>query len=94
MGVELEVIEKRGSFYNYGDLRLAQGRENAKAFLAENLEIAQEIESQIRAEFDLAPLSDVKMPDEEVLDETDEETSGELDGEEIDEPVAILELED
>jgi recombination protein RecA len=54
LGVDLDVIEKRGSFYNYGDQRLAQGRENAKAFLRENPELAAEIEAKIRENFGLA----------------------------------------
>ncbi len=48
LGVSLDIIMKRGSFYNYGEIRLGQGRENAKAFLEENAEIAAEIESKIR----------------------------------------------
>jgi recombination protein RecA len=56
LGVDLDVIEKRGSFYNYGDQRLAQGRENAKAFLRENPELAAEIEVKIRSESDMLPL--------------------------------------
>jgi recombination protein RecA len=49
LAVEVGVIEKRGSFYYYGDdLRLAQGRENAKEYLEENPDIGQEVESAIR----------------------------------------------
>jgi recombination protein RecA len=48
LGVELELIEKRGSFYNYGETRLGQGRENAKAFLSENPGMAMEIDMSIR----------------------------------------------
>lgn len=48
LGVEMEIIEKRGSFYSYGDTRLGQGRENSKQFLSENMDIAGEIETQIR----------------------------------------------
>jgi recombination protein RecA len=49
LGVDLEVIDKRGSYYYYADdTRLAQGRENAKEYLAENTELAHEIEEQIR----------------------------------------------
>ena len=48
VGVEYGIVEKRGSFFSYGDLRLAQGRENAKAFLEENDELSGEIESAIR----------------------------------------------
>ena len=48
LGVELELIEKRGSFYSYQDQRIAQGRENAKQFLRENPEMADELEMEIR----------------------------------------------
>jgi len=48
LAVELDIIQKRGSFYSYGDLRLAQGRENAKDFLRENLDLTEEIEVVIR----------------------------------------------
>lgn len=48
LGVSLDIVTKRGSFYNYGEIRLGQGRENAKAFLDENTELAAEIEKQIR----------------------------------------------
>jgi recombination protein RecA len=50
LAVEVAVIEKRGSFYYYGDdLRIAQGRENAKEYLKENPDFTQEIEDAIRA---------------------------------------------
>jgi recombination protein RecA len=48
LATELEIIQKRGSFYSYGDLRLAQGRENAKDFLRDNPDLAEEIEAVIR----------------------------------------------
>ncbi len=54
IGVEMGVIEKRGSFYNYNDERLAQGRENAKQFFRDHPALAEEIETRIRAEFDMA----------------------------------------
>ena len=38
--VEMDIVEKRGSFYSYGDTRLGQGRENAKTFLQENPDIS------------------------------------------------------
>src|SRR5579883_540316 len=49
VGLTLNVIRKSGSFFSYGETRLGQGRENARAFLRENPTIAQEIEQQIRA---------------------------------------------
>ncbi len=49
LGVNTETITKRGAFYSYGDLRLGQGREAAKAFLDQNPELSAEIDSVIRA---------------------------------------------
>jgi recombination protein RecA len=48
LGVGMELIEKRGSFYSYQDQRISQGRENAKQYLKDNPEKAQEIEFEIR----------------------------------------------
>jgi recombination protein RecA len=48
LATELDIVTKRGSFYSYGDLRLAQGRENAKVFLIENPDLAEEIEIIVR----------------------------------------------
>jgi len=44
----LDIITKRGSFYSYGDIRLGQGRENAKEYLRQNPEMAEEIEFTVR----------------------------------------------
>ena len=48
LGVESEIIEKSGSWYSYKTERIGQGRENAKTFLKENPDIADEIETLIR----------------------------------------------
>jgi recombination protein RecA len=48
MAVELGIVEKSGSYYSFGETRLGQGRENTKAFLQENAELADEIEAHIR----------------------------------------------
>jgi recombination protein RecA len=48
MAVEMEIVEKRGSYYSFGETQLGQGRENTKAFLRENVELADEIEAHIR----------------------------------------------
>jgi recombination protein RecA len=56
LGVEMDVIEKRGSFYSYKDERLAQGRENAKQALRESPALCFEIENIIRRETGLAEL--------------------------------------
>jgi len=49
LGVELGLIKKSGAFFSYGDVRLGQGRENAKQFLSHKEEIAREIEEKVRA---------------------------------------------
>jgi recombination protein RecA len=48
LATQLEIIQKRGSFYNYGDIRLGQGRENAKDYLRQNQSLADEIEALVR----------------------------------------------
>lgn len=48
LGVENGIITKSGTWFTYGDIRLGQGRENARAFLEEHPEVADEIESRIR----------------------------------------------
>jgi recombination protein RecA len=47
LGAEMGLIEKRGSYYSYGELRLGQGRENTKGFLRENPELVEEIKRDI-----------------------------------------------
>ncbi len=48
LGVKSGIVEKSGSWFSYGDQRIGQGRENAKEFLRENPDIADEIETLIR----------------------------------------------
>ena len=47
-GVKLDIIDKSGAWFSYGEMRLGQGRENVKAFLKENKEVALEIEEKIK----------------------------------------------
>ncbi|MEZ5332813.1 MAG: recombinase RecA, partial [Thermoanaerobaculia bacterium] len=56
LGVEHKVVGKSGAWYNYGDVRLGQGRENSKQFLRENPELADEIEKALREALGLKPL--------------------------------------
>jgi recombination protein RecA len=53
VATEMGIVDKRGAFYTYGEVRLGQGRENAKNYLRENPEICEEIEKRIREQ---APL--------------------------------------
>jgi len=48
LATALEIIAKRGAFFSYGDVRLGQGRENAKEFLRQNPELTLEIETAVR----------------------------------------------
>ena len=48
IGIENKIIEKSGSWFSYGDMRLGQGRENAKLFIKENPDLSSEIESRVR----------------------------------------------
>lgn len=50
LATELEIVLKRGSFYSYGDLRLGQGRENAKEYIKANPLLSAEIETAVRAQ--------------------------------------------
>ena len=47
LGIEHDIVSKSGSFFSYGEQRLGQGRNNAKAFLRENPEMMKEIEEKI-----------------------------------------------
>ncbi|MGI6567345.1 MAG: recombinase RecA [Firmicutes bacterium] len=55
IGANLDIINKSGAWYSYGDIRLGQGRENAKDYLKQNPELSQEIEDRIRAAVGLTP---------------------------------------
>ena len=49
IGAEEGIIEKSGSWYSYGDLRLGQGKENSRDFLRENLDVLEELDARVRA---------------------------------------------
>ena len=53
LGVSAEIVEKSGSWFSYNEQRIGQGRENVKKFLAENPEIAKEIEDKIKGNTEL-----------------------------------------
>ncbi len=48
LATKFEVVQKRGAFFSYGDIRLGQGRENAKEYLRQNLDLMGEIDTVIR----------------------------------------------
>lgn len=53
IAVKEEIVQKSGAWFSYGDVRLGQGRENAKTFFKENPEIRLEIENKIREKYNL-----------------------------------------
>jgi len=57
MAVEAGIVQKSGAWFSYGDIRLGQGRENAKGFLQENPQVAAEIEAKVKADIGLKGLA-------------------------------------
>ena len=51
--VEAGIVEKSGSWFSYGDAKLAQGRENSKAYLLENADLLDEIDEKVRIHYNL-----------------------------------------
>jgi recombination protein RecA len=47
LGLGCEIVEKSGAWLNYGDIRLGQGRENAKKYLAENKDLCEELKNKV-----------------------------------------------
>ena len=77
LGVDHEIVEKSGSWFSYGDLRMGQGKENSKIFLVENPDIAEEIELRLRTALGL------DQANQEELEEADDLVSEMLEGEVI-----------
>ena len=70
IAVNLDIIEKSGSWFSYNGERIGQGRENVKKYLADNPEVAKEVEEKIRANFNEAF---EKSLGEETQEQEDEE---------------------
>ena len=74
LALEHDLVQKSGSFFSYGELRLGQGRNNTKQYLAENPELAQEIETKLFAELGVerAPAPPRAVPEAEPETEAEE----------------------
>jgi len=59
LATQLSIVDKRGAFFSYGEVRIGQGRENSKEFLRQNPDLANEIEAVIRQK---AAGGDVALP--------------------------------
>ncbi|WP_300280118.1 recombinase RecA [Peptacetobacter sp.] len=66
--VEIDVVKKSGSWYNYQDVKLGQGRENVKKFLEDNMDLTNEIDAKVRHYYHL----DGSSPEEEKTDDKKE----------------------
>jgi len=57
LGMDKELISRRGTWYSYGDRQIGQGKENARRFLHENPDVATELETRLRELYELPVLS-------------------------------------
>ena len=78
LGVEHNIVDKSGSWFSYGDLRLGQGKENSKLFLIENADVADEIETRLRATLGLSNDEDTEPASTDEAEAT--ASADELDG--------------
>jgi recombination protein RecA len=69
MGVSAGIVDKSGSWFSYGDERIGQGRINAKAYLRDNPEMANDIEDKIRAAHGLDFDGSESKDDPDILDD-------------------------
>ena len=71
MAVNLDIIQKAGSWFSYNDERIGQGRENVKTYLKENPEILEEVEQKVRDNFKRA--FEQSLGEEIAIDDEDDE---------------------
>jgi recombination protein RecA len=79
LGVKAGIVEKSGTWFSYGETRVGQGRENSKAFLRDNPEVAATIEQAIRANAGL--VSEAMLTDTNVGGESDDGDAADPSGE-------------
>lgn len=58
LAANIDIVNKSGAWYSYGDLRLGQGRENAKEYIKEHPDLLFEIENKVRSHYGVALLED------------------------------------
>ncbi len=71
LGVEHRLVQKSGAWYSYGDERIGQGRENAKQFLKDNLDVRDKLEAELREALGLADAA-APPPTGEEIEEAEE----------------------
>ena len=73
LGVKAEIVDKSGSWYSYCDVRIGQGRENARKFLIDNPDMAAEIEEKIRADAVLVDIEELTKDEAVMVEGQDSE---------------------
>jgi len=69
LGLEMGFLKKSGAWFNVGDIRLGQGRENAKEFLRQNTDVASAIEEQIRSNMTTFKTAEIETVEEAETEE-------------------------
>ena len=67
MAADLDIVNKAGSWYSYGEARIGQGREAAKQYLLDNPEVQAEIEARVRANYKIGEAPETKEEDQVAL---------------------------
>ena len=88
LGAQLNLVQKSGSWYSYGETRLGQGRENAKQYLQDHPALVREIENLSREHFGMKPLEALADPDN-YIDVDPSVLSDENIGDDLDETLEI-----
>ncbi|WP_235840831.1 recombinase RecA [Clostridium tertium] len=78
IAVNEDIINKSCTWFSYNDIRLGQGRENSKAYLKENKDLALEVENAIREKHNLPLVKDTKVQEGEVKKEDKTNKKGKL----------------
>jgi recombination protein RecA len=65
IAAEANIIQKSGAWYQYGDQRIGQGRENAKMFLKDNVAMLAEVEDKVKAHLGMKPVVDEEVAAED-----------------------------
>ncbi len=73
IAANVDIVKKSGSWYNYQDIKLGQGRENVKGFLADNMDLTEEIEKKVRAYYKLGEYANMEDEDIEIINDASDE---------------------
>ncbi len=93
LSASIDIVNKSGAWYSYNGKKIGQGRENAKNYLAENPEIALEIENAVRKHYELDSLDEMEHREKEKTEEPVKKTPEE-DADDDSKPLKLPDLED